>query len=67
MGIVNLLVDLSQSARLDTHDEEIEKLKKDMETARVWIEFLNKQLEEMRNAKSNIDGTGTPLLHDQSS
>ena len=48
MGLINFMVDMSQSERLSDHDERIEKLEKDLETARAWIEYLMKEIEELK-------------------
>lgn len=53
MGVWNFIVDMSQDGRLSEHDDEIEKLKKDMETARAWIEYLTAKIEKLEKEKND--------------
>jgi FtsZ-binding cell division protein ZapB len=54
MGLWNFIVDAGQDGHLNRHDEELEKLKEDMETARLWIEHLNREIEELKNERNRI-------------
>lgn len=47
MSALNWAIDFGQSADIQTLEEKVEALEKDMETARAWIEHLTKRVEEL--------------------
>jgi chaperonin cofactor prefoldin len=49
MSALNWAIDFSQSTAIGTLEEKVELLEKDMATARAWIEYLNKRIEELEN------------------
>ena len=49
MGALDFTWNAIQSGQLRDHDERVEALEKDMETARAWIEYLTKRIEELEN------------------
>jgi hypothetical protein len=55
MGVLNFIWDASQEGRLGRHDEEIEALKKDMETARAWIEHLVARIEVLEKERHDTN------------
>lgn len=49
MSALNWAIDLGQSCAIGTLEEKVEALEKDMATARAWIEYLTKRIEELEN------------------
>jgi uncharacterized coiled-coil protein SlyX len=47
MGAYDFMWNAAQSGQIHNLDEKVEALEKDMETARAWIEFLTKRIEEL--------------------
>ena len=47
MGAYGFMWDAIQSGQIHTVEEKVESLEKDMETARAWIEYLVKRIEEL--------------------
>lgn len=53
MGALDFTWNMHQSGQIDKLDEKVEALEKDMETARAWIEYLTKRIEELENERTN--------------
>jgi uncharacterized coiled-coil protein SlyX len=47
MSAYDFMWNAAQSGQIHNLDEKVEALEKDMETARAWIEFLTKRIEEL--------------------
>jgi len=47
MSALDFVWNASQSAQIDELTERIEKLEYDMETARMWVEYMNKRIDEL--------------------
>jgi peptidoglycan hydrolase CwlO-like protein len=54
MGAWNFMVDMGQYARLSEHDEEIDKLKEDMKTAKLWVDYLQAEIVELKRELKEI-------------
>lgn len=52
MGALSFTINAMQSGQIAELEKEIEQLKEEMLTARAWIEYLNAEVKELRNANS---------------
>lgn len=57
MGLLNFMVDMSQSERLGDHDDEIKELKANVAQLSRWVISLNEQIKELKNERA-IERTG---------
>ena len=53
MGILNFIVDAGQSSQLARHDDEIEKLKEQVTILKEWVDYLNKEIENIKQGQTN--------------
>jgi chaperonin cofactor prefoldin len=53
MDALDFVWNASQSGQIGELDERVEALEKDMATARAWIEYLTKRIEELENERTN--------------
>lgn len=49
MSALNWAVDIGQSQSIDSLEEKVEKLEKDLGIAIEWIKYLNSELEKLKN------------------
>ena len=54
MGAYGFMWDAIQSGQIHTVEEKVESLEKDMATARAWIEYLAKRIEELEKQNADI-------------
>jgi len=53
MSALNWIIDMGQYSDIATLEEKVEKLEKDMETARAWIEHLTTRLEKLEEENND--------------
>jgi polyhydroxyalkanoate synthesis regulator phasin len=53
MGAYDFTWNAIQSGQIRDLDERIDDLEKDMATARAWIEYLTKRIDELENERTN--------------
>ena len=49
MGLLDFMWNAGQDSEIDSLKDDIKKLQEDLETARMWIEHMNKQIEILKN------------------
>ena len=49
MGAFSFMMDMAHSSKLGDHDDEITKLRQEVEILKQWVVYLNEQLEAMKN------------------
>ena len=59
MGVLDFTWNAIQSDQIDTLEDRVKALEKDMETARAWIEHLTKQIEALENERKTETTGGT--------
>ncbi len=59
MGALDFTWNAIQSDQIDTLEDKVKALEKDMETARAWIEHLTKRIEALENERKTETTGGT--------
>ena len=49
MGLLDFIWNSGQDSEIELLREEIKRLEQDIETARMWIDHMNKQIEILKN------------------
>ena len=53
MGVFDYTWNMIQSDQIDSIEDKMEALEKNLETARLWIEHLTKRIEKLENEQKN--------------
>lgn len=59
MGALDFTWNAIQSDQIDSLEDRVKALEKDMETARAWIEHLTKRIEALENERKTETTGGT--------
>jgi len=54
MGALDFTWNAIQSDQIDTLEERVEALEKDMETARAWIEYLSDRVDKLEKLNDKL-------------